>query len=109
MQLSAQIQPFLDYLKYEKRYSSHTLVSYQTDLRDFFDFLARQYGEMPLQEVTHYIVRGWLAGLKEQGLASKSLNRKISSLRSFFKHQLRMGNISISPMTNVISPKNGKR
>ena len=103
------IQSFLDYLKYEKRYSPHTIISYETDLRDFNNYLIRLYGELKLKDITHGFVRGWLAGLKENGLTSKSLNRKVSSLRSFFKYQLRTGKMDASPMTKVIAPKNSKR
>ena len=103
------IQSFLDYLKYEKRYSPHTIISYETDLRDFGNYLSRLYGEVTLKDITHGFVRGWLAALKEYGLTSKSLNRKISSLRSFFKYQLRTGKLDVSPMAKVIAPKNSKR
>jgi len=103
------IQSFLDYLKYEKRYSPHTIISYETDLRDFDNYLIRLYGEVKLKDITHGFVRGWLAGLKENGLTSKSLNRKVSSLRSFFKYQLRIEKLHASPMTKVIAPKNSKR
>ena len=103
------IQSFLDYLKYEKRYSVHTLTSYQTDLIDFIDFLKKQFGNVSLKEVTHSYVRSWLAYQKEKGLTSKSINRKISSLKSFFKYYLRIGAIEITPMAQVISPKIGKR
>ena len=103
------IQSFLDYLKYEKRYSVHTLTSYQTDLSDFIDFLKKQFGNVSLKEVTHSYVRSWLAYQKEKGLTSKSINRKISSLKSFFKYYLRIGAIEITPMAQVISPKIGKR
>jgi len=105
----AGIQSFLDYLKYEKRYSLHTIISYETDLRDFLNYITRQYGKIALKDISHGLIRGWLAGLKGQGLTPKSLNRKISTLRSFFKYQLRIGNLELSPMTNVIAPKNGKR
>lgn len=100
---------FFDYLKYEKRYSEHTLISYQTDLRDFFNYLQQQYGDLKLAEITYAYIRGWLAGLKEAGLESRSIRRKISSLRSFFKYHLRTGTIDHTPMTAVISPKVNKR
>lgn len=103
------IQSFLDYLKYEKRYSVHTLTSYQTDLIDFINFLETQFGSVSLPEVSHTYVRSWLASLKEKGLTSKSINRKISSLKSFFKYHLRTGAIMSTPMAQVISPKIGKR
>ncbi len=110
MQLTASaIQPFIDYLKFEKRYSSHTVISYQTDLLDFKDFVDHHYGPVNLNEVTHPIIRSWLANQKERGMAAKSILRKIAALRSFFKYQLRSGAIAHTPMAQIVSPKAGKR
>jgi integrase/recombinase XerC len=103
------IQPFLDYLKFEKRYSRHTIISYQTDLTAFFDYVITQYGETPLEQLSHIYIRSWLASLKDEGLSSKSINRKISSLKSFFKFQMRGGHLRQSPMVKVVAPKNEKR
>lgn len=105
----SSVQTFLDYLKFEKRYSVHTLTSYQADLIDFFDFLEIQFGITALKEIDHNYVRSWLAALKERKLNSKSINRKISSLKSFFKYHLRTGTVDASPMSKVISPKISKR
>jgi integrase/recombinase XerC len=103
------IQSFLDYLKFEKRYSAHTVISYQTDLSDFFNYLNTQFEENSLKKISHSFVRSWLAGLKDQGLTSKSINRKISTLKSFFKYHLKTGSVDVTPMANVISPKISKR
>src|SRR6476661_2466658 len=103
------IQPFLDYLKFEKRFSQHTVLAYETDLISFFDFMAMQYGETPLAQLSHSLIRSWLAQLKEDGLTAKSINRKISTLRSFFKFSLKHGLIEQSPMAKIIAPKNEKR
>lgn len=103
------IQPFIDYLKFEKRYSPHTIISYQTDLILFFDYVVLQYGETSLNHLSHSYIRSWLASLKDEGLAAKSINRKISSLRSFFKYQLKTGVLKQTPMTKIIAPKNEKR
>jgi integrase/recombinase XerC len=103
------IQSFLDYLKFEKRYSAHTLLAYTNDLTDFFDFLDTQYGIRDLREVRPTIVRSWLASLKDMDLGASTLNRKISSLKSFFKYHLRTGTVEQSPMGQVISPKKSKR
>src|SRR5205085_406924 len=103
------IQPFINYLKFEKRYSKHTVISYQTDLISFFDYLIVQYGDIPLAQLSHIYIRSWLASLKEEGITAKSINRKISSLKSFFKFQLKAGVIKQTPMTKIISPKNEKR
>ncbi|HOZ68047.1 MAG TPA: tyrosine-type recombinase/integrase [Chitinophagaceae bacterium] len=109
VQERANIQTFLDYLKFEKRYSAHTLLAYTNDLTDFFDFLEIQYGIRELREIQSGIVRSWLASLKDKGLGAVTLNRKISSLKSFFKYQLKTGGVEQSPMGQVISPKKSKR
>src|SRR5690242_2188346 len=92
------IRSFADYLKYEKRYSAHTLTSYQADLIEFYDYLGVQFGKPELKDIDHNYVRSWMAACKEKGLTSKSINRKISCLKSFFKYHLRMGSIGSSPM-----------
>jgi integrase/recombinase XerC len=106
---STEIRAFIDYLKFEKRYSAHTIVSYQTDLSSFFEYLANQYGELQLKDITHSLIRSWLADLKENKLTSKSINRKISTLRSFFKYHLKRGAVAVMPTVNIIAPKISKR
>jgi integrase/recombinase XerC len=107
--LQSFIQPFLAYLTFEKRYSIHTITAYETDLIDFSDYLEIQFGPLSLPEITHTYIRSWLAGLMEKKLSAKSINRKISSLKSFFKYHLKTGSITNSPMAKVISPKIPKR
>jgi len=104
-----EIQSFLDYLKFEKRYSVHTIRSYQDDLVQFFSFLQTQFGKTVIKEISHSFVRSWLASLKEQDLTARSINRKISSLKSFFKFLLKQGAVRHTPMANVITPKIRKR
>lgn len=103
------IEHFLGYLKFQKRYSPHTIISYKNDLSAFFDFLQQQFEETQLSEIKTTFIRSWLAGLKQQDMNAKSINRKISTLKSFFKYQLRQQTISVSPMTAIISPKISKR
>src|SRR5688572_15084101 len=109
MQPHPIIQSYLDYLKFEKRYSRHTLISYQNDLVAFFDFLVVQYGSYELDLISHIYIRSWLASLKDEDLKSRSINRKISSLKSFFRYQIKLGILKKSPMLKIISPKNEKR
>jgi integrase/recombinase XerC len=103
------LQQFIDYLKFQKRYSQHTIISYQADLIAFFDFIEFTFGSTPLQDIKPTFVRTWLASLKDQGMEAKSINRKISSLKSFFKYQLREDAVQVSPMSTIISPKTNKR
>lgn len=105
----AAIQSFIDYLKFEKRYSKHTLLSYQTDLTAFYDFLVTQYEQMPVRAITHIYIRSWLATLKDDDMKAKTINRKISALKSFFRYQVKIGAISQTPMAKIIAPKNEKR
>jgi integrase/recombinase XerC len=107
--LNVLIEPFIDYLKFEKRYSEHTIRAYQDDLAQFFDFIVLQFGQVALSDISPSFIRSWLASLKDQRLSSRSVNRKISSLKSFYKYQLRDGAVEFSPMTQVTSPKTGKR
>ena len=100
---------FIEYLQFEKRYSSNTIISYRTDLYDFFDFINANFGDVELKYINHNFIRSWLASLKGKGLGAKSIKRKISSLKSFFKYQLKIESIEVSPMSKVISPKVGKR
>ena len=84
------IQKFLNYLTFQKRYSRNTIISYQTDLTAFFGFIFLEYQTTNLQEISAPMVRSWLATLKEEKMVSKTINRKISSLKSFFKYQLKI-------------------
>jgi integrase/recombinase XerC len=103
------LQDFLDHLKYQKRYSQHTIISYENDLTAFAAFLLKDFAEVDIAAVKPTYIRSWLASLKESKITSKSINRKISSLRSFFKHLLRNEVIKVSPMATVVSPKVPKR
>lgn len=101
---------FLAYLKFQKRYSRHTLVAYENDLTGFFDFLELQYAGIELPEIKAIFIRSWLAEMKEKNEAgAKTLNRKISSLKSFFKFLMKKGVIAITPMDAVATPKLPKR
>ena len=107
----SMVQPFLDYLKFEKRYSSHTNMAYEEDLQQLFTFLREQFNmqEPALAEIAPSFIRSWLASLKEAKNSAKTINRKISSLKSFFKYHLRTGQLEQSPMTTIVSPKIPKR
>lgn len=96
---------FLQYLRYEKRYSAHTLTSYQTDLTQFFEYIAKTYEIKDPIEVSHPVVRSWIVSLMEQGMEPRSVNRKIACLKSYFKFLLRNNQIRKNPMLRVTSPK----
>jgi integrase/recombinase XerC len=107
--LDSSILSFIDYLVFEKRYSGHTIRSYRDDLEAFAAYIRDEFGIAEVRQVTPAVIRSWLASMKDQGLSSRSLNRKISSLRSFYKYQLKNGVVELSPMGAIISQKMGKR
>jgi integrase/recombinase XerC len=100
---------FCSYLKFEKRYSPHTLLAYQHDLADWQIYLAQQVSVVEIGEVKPVMIRSWLASLKDQGVTARSLVRKISTLKSFYKYLLKTGQIDSSPMAQVTTPKMGSR
>ena len=108
-QLPSEADSFLEYLKFEKRYSPHTIRAYQDDLSFFFNYLLIEYADLSIREIKPVFIRSWLAKQKEKGASAKTINRRISTLKSFFKFQLRQEVIEVSPMTTIISPKQGKR
>jgi integrase/recombinase XerC len=101
------IAQFIQYLQFEKRFSQLTVTSYQNDLQQFINFLS--ISESELLTVTHLQVRSWMLTLMDEGNEAKTVNRKISSLRSFYRFLQRNELIKSNPMTQVISPKIPKR
>ncbi len=109
-ELQTLIQPFINFLQYEKRYSAHTILAYTKDLETFFTYLHKTYGQIAPAEITHSFIRSWLAeGKQILHWDSRTINRKISTLKSYFKYLLTQGDIKQSPMTKVISPKTAKK
>ena len=105
-----QQEKFINYLSSEKRFSVHTITSYSNDINQFFLFLSEEYKiTSELLEVNFQIVRSWIASLLEQGVTPRSVNRKISTLKTFFKFLIREGVIQESPMLKVVAPKSKKR
>jgi integrase/recombinase XerC len=105
-----QLQSFLEYLQFQKRYSQHTVLSYKTDLYQFVDYLQAEYDGIELKKVTSGFVRSWLASLKnDENNSAKTINRKISTLKSFYKFLLKIGEVAQSPMGTIVSPKVQKR
>jgi integrase/recombinase XerC len=109
LQFTEYIAEFLQYLQFQKRYSQHTLISYERDLRDFDDYLELQYAGVALGSIKSIMVRSWLASLKEAGNQSRTINRKISALKSFFKFCIKKGYLADSPMLVISNPKTPKR
>lgn len=98
------ILQFLNYLQKERRYSAHTITAYKTDLEQAEFFLKNNYEE-DIDSATSQMLRSWLVQLMEEGIGSKSINRKISALKSLYNYLRKEGKIQTSPAVRLISPK----
>lgn len=103
------MEEFLDFLRYEKRFSPHTVVSYQTDLMQFAVFLQQEYELAELAQATHPLIRGWVVSLMSQNLDPRTVNRKVACLRSYYKFLLRTHCIEANPMLRIKAPKMAKK
>ncbi len=99
---------FLRYLQFEKRFSHHTLAAYKNDLEQFYLFLKEMYSIDSESEVRHTHLRSWIVHLMQKGIAGRSINRKLSSLKSYYKFLQKRGEISINPTMKIVSPKSKK-
>jgi len=100
---------FISFIKSEKRLSQYTVTSYNSDLNQFFLFLNNFDGIRTEKEITFKIIRLWISFLVESGLSSRSVNRKISTIKSYFKFLEISEEIILNPTLKIISPKISKK
>ena len=106
--MHALVQSFFSYIEFEKRYSKHTLEAYKSDLDQFAHFLVKnESNDAPF--ATHHDIRNWIVSMMEKKVTARSINRKISTLKSFYRFLMRKGEIKKSPLSKVQSPKTSKR
>lgn len=103
------LDSFLSYLKFEKRYSEHTLSAYKNDLHSFLEYIVKEKCLTSILEVRHFHVRSWLVSMMQSGLKPKTIHRKKSSLQSFYQFLLRNKLCEQNPMKKVSAPKLPKR
>jgi len=99
---------FLQYLQYEKNYSSHTVLSYHTDLRQFCDFLEINADQFEPAQVSSQQIQQWVLSLMSEKIAARTLSRKISTLKSFWRFLLTRGYVNQNPTLKIILPKTKK-
>lgn len=104
-----QVFDFLNFLTHEKRYSSHTVTAYQADLIQFTRYISETYQIENPGEVHHQHIRSWVVELLDQQFSNKSINRKLSTLKSFFRFLLKNHDIADNPMVRITGPKTEKR
>ena len=99
---------FLDYLRYERNYSEKTVLAYGEDISQLREFAQEEIGDFNPAEVTPELIREWIVSLMDKGYASTSVNRKLSSLRSFYKFLLKKKVVLVDPLRKITGPKNKK-
>ena len=103
------INSFLKYIEFERRYSAHTVVSYKNDLEQFNVFLSSLDSQISLELVEYSHIRGWIISLVENKISASSINRKMASLRSYYKYLLKSGNSTNDPSKQLKALKTPKR
>ena len=103
------LEQFLNFIKYEKRYSGHTVTAYEKDLDQFIQFGNEMVEDFCLVGADHHLIRQWVISLMNEGMTVVSVKRKISTLRSLYKFLLREGIIKKNPTELVTMPKSGKK
>lgn len=103
------INRFLQYIRYEKRFSPHTILAYENDLKQFFQFQNKLYETDDPAAITHSMIRSWMVDLMEKEISPRSVTRKLTSLKTYYKFLLRSGSVKSNPMLKVQAPKTSKR
>ena len=100
---------FLDYLQLEKKYSAHTITAYRADLQEFSGFIQQNFDQENLEEVNYSQIRSWIVELSESGIGNRTINRKISSLKSYYRFLLKTKQIEASPLVKHRALKTSKK
>lgn len=103
------ISSFCNYILHQKKYSPHTVTAYKRDLEQFNQYLSSDFQLDSFIDVNSAIIRSWIVHLMENNISSRSINRKISTLKSFYKYLLKNNEIDKNPLLKVITPKTSKR
>ncbi len=103
------LESFLNYLSLEKNYSGHTVSAYQKDLEAFLDYCQENYLTRKIDSIEYTVIRSWIVGLVDSGITNRSINRKIASLKAYYKFLQRIGEISVNPLAKHKALKTSKK
>ncbi|MFL5762335.1 MAG: tyrosine-type recombinase/integrase [Bacteroidia bacterium] len=109
MDVSIARDRFIQYLQFEKRMSPHTLTAYSSDLTQYITFLESAYSVNSVEDANHTVIRSWIVEMMDAKIAARSVNRKITTLKTFYKYLIREGVVGENPMVKVQTPKTSKR
>lgn len=100
-----QLDEFIHFLKFEKRYSQNTIDAYQRDLEQYQSYISTTFSNDNLLSATHFQVRSWLASLREANIGPRSINRKLSSLNAYYKYNIKKGKLDNNPLKKLHAQK----
>jgi len=100
---------FIQFIRFEKRYSQNTIIAYEKDLSQFQSYLITEYKINKIDEVNYHMIRSWLVSLSSEKIGNRSINRKLSTLKTYYKFLIRENLISENPMFKILSPKTSKK
>ncbi|NNJ89961.1 MAG: tyrosine-type recombinase/integrase [Eudoraea sp.] len=103
------IEAFISYLSHEKKYSAHTVKAYQKDLNDFSAFCENEYQLKDIDGVSYPIIRNWIVNLVDLNISNRSVNRKVTSLKSYYKFLMKTGNLKGNPLAKHKALKTAKK
>lgn len=103
------IQKFLDYLQFEKNYSSNTIVAYKRDLIQYNKFIIENNGQLKIEEANYKVIRSWIVSMVNDNISNRSVNRKVSSLKSFYNFLIKTETINSSPLKAHTPLKQSKK
>lgn len=102
------IEKYIRYLRYEKNYSLHTEISYSEDLSQFVEFLAEHFSDTDIKHVDRDIIRMWIVSMMEGKISARSVNRKLSAVKSFYRYLQKIGEVTVNPASKINGPKVGR-
>jgi len=100
---------FINYIRFEKRYSNNTVIAYKKDINQFCEYIVNEYQISSDSQISHHMVRSWIANLADNKVNSRSIKRKISALRSYFRFLIIENIIIKNPLLKLSIPKSKKR
>lgn len=100
---------FNDFITHEKRFSGHTIIAYKNDISQFTTYLISEHQLPGITSVSHFHIRAWIVSMLQEGVSPRSVNRKLSCLKTYFRLLLKRELLMTNPMQKVIAPKAGKR
>ncbi len=103
------LTPFMDYLSLEKKYSPHTVQAYGNDISAFAKYCEEAFELDRIEDIAYSLIRSWIVVLVDSGMSNRSVNRKVASLKAYYRFLLREGEISINPLAKHVALKTGKK